>query len=131
MYWYAAEPLAEADPERALAFGLVVRQDDSAAARVHAAAHRQLESPAGDCSCWCGRSVNPSDADEQLAILQGIDRGARRATPRRAARRTGPPCTASWPVNGRRSCDREATALGVTFGDAAAMSALRELVASQ
>ncbi len=22
MYWYAAEPLAEADPERALAFGL-------------------------------------------------------------------------------------------------------------
>ncbi len=40
MYWYAAEPLAEADPERALAFGL--------------SCGRQFRSCA---SSWCGASA--------------------------------------------------------------------------
>jgi len=43
MYWYAAEPLAEADPERALAFGLFVRKDRPACARFHAPENRQFK----------------------------------------------------------------------------------------
>ena len=64
-----------------------------------------------------------NNADEQLVILRGIDRALA------GRRRVSPP--AEWPAvfgkiagNGDERLRSEATALGVKFGDAKAMSAL-------
>jgi putative membrane-bound dehydrogenase-like protein len=128
MYWYAAEPLAEADPERALAFGLscgktipIVR--DFMLRRVGS-----LDSNAGLPAIVraLGKS---SDADEQLTILRSV------RTALAGQRHVKPP--ADWAAVYRKISDgthndvrNEATAVGVTFGDRIALKTMRKLVVS-
>jgi hypothetical protein len=123
MYWYAAEPIAAADPEEALALGLscgktipLVR--DFMLRRL--AAMNSPESLASLVSALHS-SVDP---DEQLAILQGIRKGLE------GRRRAAPPD--NWAgvyskimASPNAAVRNEATALGVTFGDAAAMERMR------
>jgi putative membrane-bound dehydrogenase-like protein len=129
MYWYAAEPLGEADPDRAIPFGLScgntipmlrdfmlrrIASGDSPSSR--AALVRVLQASAS--------------AEEQLAIL----RATREAF--KGRRRIEPPN--EWPAVYQKlaasdSADvrAEATALGVMFGDEAAFNSLRDVVASK
>ena len=129
MYWYAAEPLAEADPEASTGVRPVVRQDDAAGARVHAAADREHRTRRNRLAALVDALDKSADADEQLAILQGIRNGLE------GRRRVEPP--AEWAAvygklmaSATKPVQTEATALGVTFGDAAAMDAMRKRVAS-
>ena len=71
MYWYAAEPLAEADPERALAFGLSCGKTIPLVRDFMLRRIGSLDTPAALAALVraLGKS---SDADEQLAILRGI-----------------------------------------------------------
>ena len=108
MYWYAAEPLAEADPQRALAFGLVVRQDDSA-----------------DCAISCCGGSRSIDRQPALAALvDGSGKSDRRRRTagdsrrhppgacagqrqRRAAGRIGRPLIGKlWPATANAVADR-------------------------
>ncbi len=128
MYWYAAEPLGEADPQRALAFGLacgktIPRIRDFMLRRI-----ASVDSPAALAALVDGLAKS-SDADEQLAILDGIRQALR------GQRQVAPP--ASWPAAYAHvmTCRNEqvktaATGLGVTFGDRHAMEAFRKLVVS-
>jgi putative membrane-bound dehydrogenase-like protein len=128
MEWYAAEPLAEVDPQRALAFGLscgksMPRLRDFMLRRI-----ASIDSPAALTALVDGLAVS-QDADEQLAILDGIRLALR------GQRQVSPP--ASWPAayahlmsSSSAQARNAATSLGVTFGDAAAMDSLRRLVAS-
>jgi putative membrane-bound dehydrogenase-like protein len=129
MYWYAAEPLAEADPERALQLGLscgktipLVR--DFMLRRVASLdSHRGLPMLIGAL----GRSSEPA---EQLTILRAVRASLT------GQRRVKQP--AGWADVYRtlaKSNDEqlksEAGALGVTFGDRSAMEALRAIVTSK
>jgi putative membrane-bound dehydrogenase-like protein len=129
MYWYAAEPLAEADPKRALAFALSCGKTIPLLRAFLLRRLGSADSPA-TLELLVGALGESGEADEQRAILQGIDRGLT------GRRRVEPP--KAWPVVYRKLADHddvglrhEATALGVKFGDSAAMTAFRELLSSQ
>lgn len=128
MYWYAAEPLAEADPERALALALSCGKTIPLVREFLLRRIGSLDSPAalGLLVRALGRSQK---AEERLAILQGIDRGLT------GRRRVEPP--AEWAgvyrklaAGDDRALRAQVTALGVKFGDPSAMSALRKLVST-
>jgi putative membrane-bound dehydrogenase-like protein len=127
MYWYAAEPLAEADPTRAVKLALsagktipLVREFmlRRVAALGTAPALEALVAALGD-----------ADADNQLAILQGMRQGLE------GMRTVEPP--KGWGEAAKKllggSDDKvvaQAVAMGVKFGDQASFSWLRQLVAS-
>jgi putative membrane-bound dehydrogenase-like protein len=128
MYWYAAEPLAEADPERALAFGL------SCGKTVPLIRDFMLRR-IGSLKANSGLPVivqalgKSNDADEEFTILNAI------RTALVGQRRVKPP--ADWAniyhklTNGTPdNVKSEATAVGVVFGDAAALKAMRKRVTS-
>ena len=128
MYWYAAEPLAEADPERALALGLscgktIPQLRDFMLRRI-----ASLDASVGLPTIV--RALEKStDADEQLSILRATRKGL--AGQRRLNAPNG------WTEVYRKltkslskDVRSEATSLGVTFGDADALESLRALVAS-
>ncbi len=128
MYWYAAEPLAPADPKLALRLALACRESMPVVAEFlvrrlasldDAKTNERLVSVMGD-------SV---DAAEQLFLLKGL----RQAVAGR--RRVKPPW--NWHVAASKALasDNEEVrnqivALGVTYGDEAAMDALRTRVDS-
>jgi putative membrane-bound dehydrogenase-like protein len=128
MYWYAAEPLAEEDPERALAFGLSCGRTIPLLREFIVRRIGTLNT--GPAIALLVRALGESsDAEERLVILRGIDRALA------GRRRVAPPD--DWPAvfgkmvdSGNERLRSEATALGVKFGDAKAMSAFRELVAA-
>ncbi len=128
MYWYAAEPLAEANPQRALAFGLSCGKTIPL---VRDFMLRRIGSLKGNAGVpVLVRALGEShDGDEQLTILRAV------RTALAGQRRVSPPAewTAVYERLSRDSRDdvrNEATALGVTFGDPAAMASMRKLVAS-
>jgi putative heme-binding domain-containing protein len=128
MYWYAAEALAEADPERALAFGLSCGKTIPLLREFMVRRVGSLNT--GPAIALLVRALGASNnAEEQLVILRGIDRALA------GRRRVSPP--AEWRAvlekiagNGDERLRSEAMALGVKFGDENAMSAFRDLVAS-
>ncbi len=124
MYWYALEPLVERAPDRALA--LAIRSAD---ARLLSFTTRRIA--AGDAVAAMPKLVaflaGVEGASEQLTILESINLALR------GRRQVSMP--AGWPPLGARlarSPDARvrthATRLGVTFGDAAAASQMRELL---
>jgi putative membrane-bound dehydrogenase-like protein len=125
MIWYAAEPLGPADPERALAFGLGCGKTLPLVRDFMLRRIASVDSPAALAALVDGLSQS-SDTDEQLAILGGIRQALR------GQRQVAPP--ANWAAayqHVSESSNQEvrdgAIALGVTFGDAAAMDSLRHL----
>ena len=128
MIWYAAEPLAPRNPERALALGL------SNGKRMPLLRDFMLRRIAGmDSPQALGPLVQAvgasTDAEEQLVILRAVRKGLE------GRRRVEPPdnwatvygklmASSSQPVQ------TEATELGVTFGDDAAMNAMRKSVSA-
>ena len=129
MYWYAAEPLAEADPERALAFGLSCGKTLPELRDFMLRRIGSLDANAG-LPVLVRALGKSSDADEQLTILRSV------RTALAGQRHVKPP--ADWATvyhtitdTAREDVRSEATALGVTFGDSAALTALRKLVVSQ
>ena len=127
MYWYAAEPLAEANPERALALGLSCGKTIPLLREFMLRRIGNLGTPSalGSLVRALGKS---SDADEQLVIVRGIRRALA------GQRRVEPP--AEWPgvysqiaKNGNDALRWETQGLGVTFGDTAATEAMRASIA--
>lgn len=129
MYWYAAEPLATVDAERALALGL------SAGTSIPLLREFML------------RRIGSSDGTEALAaLIRGLGKAkesnlqltflqAIRAA-LRGQRRVNAPADWAGVSKSLLASDHEGVrlqsqALGVTFGDPAAMTAFRELVSSK
>jgi len=126
MIWYAAEPLAETDPQRALAFGLSCGQTIPKLRDFMLRRIASIDSPAALAALVDGLAQS-NDTAEQLAILDGIRQALR------GQRQVAMP--ENWPAayqHAMASDDAQvrdaATGLGVTFGDASAMNAFRELV---
>ena len=126
MYWYAAEPLAEADPDRALTFGLNCGKTIPMLREFMMRRIGSLHENAGLASLVSALGKS-SDADEQLTFLRSLN------TSLAGQRHVKPP--KAWDTvygklveSNREDIRNEATALGVTFGDAAAFESLRTLV---
>ncbi|RCS54135.1 DUF1080 domain-containing protein [Bremerella cremea] len=128
MYWYAAEPLADASPERALAFGLNASENIPLLGQYML---RRIGS--GDPKTSLATLVNGlSNIDEpntQLTFLRAM------RTALAGQRKVAMP--AAWPKVGAKLIGSdnalvsvEATALGVTFGDEAAMAKMRQMATS-
>jgi putative membrane-bound dehydrogenase-like protein len=128
MYWYAAEPLAEADPERALAFGLSCGKTISLLREFMLRRIGSLEGNSGVpvLVTALGKSIR---SDEQLTILRAV-RAA--LAGQRKVKAPSEWATVYRAIAKSESEDlrNEATALGVTFGDADALETMRRLVAS-
>jgi putative membrane-bound dehydrogenase-like protein len=128
MYWYAAEPLAETDPERALAFGLSCGKTVPLVRDFMLRRIGSLKTNSGlpPIVRALGKS---NDTDEQLTILKAV------RTALAGQRHVNPPT--EWAeVYGKISgsspdaVKNEATAVGVTFGDASALKSMRKRVTS-
>ncbi len=126
MLWYAAEPLAEEDPQRALALALAARGSQPLLCRYLL---QRLGAMGTDASLelLAGGLQAAETAELQADILEAIRSGL---TGRRSAQ---PP--AAWAA-ASRSLDRShprvrllAQAVGVTFGDELALQSLRDLLA--
>jgi putative membrane-bound dehydrogenase-like protein len=125
MVWYAAEPLAEADPQRALAFGLSCGNTIPLIRDFMLRRIASIDSPAALAALVEGLATS-NDTAEQQAILDGIRQALR------GQRQVAMP--ANWPAaykHALASTNDEvrsaATGLGVTFGDADAMKSFRDL----
>jgi putative membrane-bound dehydrogenase-like protein len=128
MYWYAAEPLAEVDPERALAFALSCGETIPLVREFMLRRIGSMDSPSA-LAALVRVPGESADTDEQLVVLRAI------LTALSGQRQVDPP--AEWAATYGKLAKspnddvrREATILGVKFGDAAAMAALRALVVS-
>lgn len=129
MYWYAAEPLATVDAERALAFGLSA---GSSIPLLREFMLRRIGSSDGpEALAALVRGLGKSKEPElQLTFLQAIRsalRGQRKVTP-----------PADWAAvssglgtSSNEQVRLQARALGVTFGDPVAMASFRELATSK
>ncbi len=128
MYWYAAEPLAAADPQRALAFALQAGKNipiirEYMLRRIGAGADGKAVEILVDA---LGKATS---TDTQVAFLEALKSslaGQRRVTP-----------PANWKAISaelQKSSDSriqmQTQALGVTFGDEAALAKVRSLVAN-
>jgi putative membrane-bound dehydrogenase-like protein len=128
MYWYAMEPLAEVDLQRALKLGLscgdtipllrkfMIRRVASGASPEALAALAQI-------------ILDSTDLDEQAEILAGMSEALK------GQRQASPP--ENWAAafeklaeSQRPDLRMQAISLGVTFGDQKAMQAVREIVDS-
>ncbi len=127
MLWYAAEPLAEVDPERALAFGIAAGKHipllrDFMLRRIGS---RGDQAAVSTLVAALGKA---DDAAVQLAFLEAI------RTSLTGQRRVAPP--ESWAAVSKRLTEStdakvrlQAEALGVTFGDEAALTKVRARIA--
>jgi putative membrane-bound dehydrogenase-like protein len=128
MYWYAAEPLADADPQRALKLGLSCGQTIPQLQDFMLRRIGSLKRDAG-LPVLIGVLSRPIDDVQRLAILQAI------RTALSGRRHVEPPD--EWHVvynelahSSHERVRAEATALGVTFGDHEAVASLRALAVS-
>lgn len=129
MYWYAAEPLAEVDPTRALAFGLSCGESIPLLRDFMLRRIGSLGTPES-LAALVGALGNSANDEERLSLLAAI-RGALKGQ-----RRAEPP--ASWSdvysrltKDGNEEVLTQATALGVSFGDKRALGGFRDLIASR
>lgn len=128
MYWYAAEPLADASPERALALGL------SASKQIPLLGQYMLRrigsgDPKSSLATLVRGLSNIDEPQTQLTFLQAM------RTALAGQRKVDMP--EAWPKVGAKligsnnqAVSVEATALGVTFGDEAAMAKMRQMATS-
>ena len=129
MVWYAAEPLAEADPEQALALGLSCGETMPLLREFMLRRIGSLDTKVG-LPVLIG-ALERSDRDaEQLVILRSM------RTALEGQRRVDAPTewTAAYSklaTSANAEVRTEATALGVMFGDKAAFDSLRQLVTSR
>jgi putative membrane-bound dehydrogenase-like protein len=128
MIWYAAEPLATRNPERALALGLTSGKRLPLLRDFMLRRIASMDSPRalGPLVKAIGNSTDP---EEQLVILRAVRKGVE------GRRHIEPP--GEWAgvysqlmAGGSQPVQTEATALGVSFGDAAAIEVLRKVVAN-
>jgi len=126
MYWYAAEPLADVDPARALELGC--RSRIGLVLEFMARKLAVLGRPE-TLEIIADRLKTLDDASKQLAILRGTNEGLRG---RRQA-----PMPPSWPAafallgkSSEKQVLDHAFALAVTFGDPQALARLRETLTS-
>jgi putative heme-binding domain-containing protein len=129
MYWYASESLAEADPERALSYGLSCGKTIPLVRDFMFRRIGSLERNAG-LPVLVRALGKSSDEEEQLTIVRAVRKALA------GQRYVKPP--KEWAdvyrklaKSGREDLRNEATALGVTFGDAEALKSLRNRVASK
>lgn len=128
MYWYAAEPLAEVDIDRALAFGLAA--GESIPLLREFMLRRIGSSDAAASLAALVRGLGKSDEPElQLTFLTAI-RAALQGQRQVDAPADWPAVYAKIAGSSNEQVRLQATALGVTFGDAKAMDAFRELAAT-
>jgi putative membrane-bound dehydrogenase-like protein len=128
MLWYAAEPLAEADSERALALAL---QSGKTMPQIRDFMLRRLASldSTASMAALVHALGDSSDSEEQLKILRGI----RRALQGQRHVQVPPGWIEVYDNivrSGNEEVRTQATALGVTFGDQSAMDGLHHLVMS-
>ena len=127
MYWYAAEPLAEADPERALAWGLKCGKTIPLLREFMIRRIASIDSSAA-LTVLLQKVAASADAAEQLELLQGLGAGLK------GQRQVAAP--ANWPAAfaaARKSTAEvreEAIALGVKFGDQSAIDSMRAKAAA-
>lgn len=129
MIWYAAEPLAEVDPQRALEFGLSCGQTLPKVREFMLRRLGSLDSPQALAALVTALG-NSSDSGEQLAILSATRRALEGQRVVEAPR--------AWARIYQKLKDSDddtlrtqATALGVKFGDNEALAAFREIVGSR
>jgi putative membrane-bound dehydrogenase-like protein len=130
MYWYAAEPLADADPDRALTFGLSCGKTIPMVRDLMLRRIGSLDQNRGIAVLV--RALDKStEAEEQLAILKAA------RTALSGQRHVKAPedwetafAKISSGASGRADVRTEATALGVTFGDRQALKSMRAIVES-
>ncbi|HND52183.1 MAG TPA: DUF1080 domain-containing protein, partial [Pirellulaceae bacterium] len=127
MYWYALEPLADADPQRALALALVAGQKIPLLQEYMV---RRIGSgdPEKSLALLVDGLKNVQDANLQLTFLRGMNDSLK------GRRAVGAP--AGWKeayeklaASGNADVQLTAQTLAVTFGDATAATTLRTLVA--
>jgi putative heme-binding domain-containing protein len=125
MYWYAAEPLADANPERALALGMMA---GPSVPRVRDYMLRRIGS--GDAktslALLVGCLSKAEDASLQLTFLRGI-RAALVGQRQAAAPEGWGPVYAKLKAASEPQVAEETVALAVTFGDEDARAQLRQL----
>ncbi|MCI0333270.1 MAG: DUF1080 domain-containing protein [Planctomycetes bacterium] len=129
MYWYAAEPLAEVDTERALEFALSCGDTMPLVREFLLRRIGGLKDNTG-LAVLVRELDNSNDENVRLVILKSIRAGVA------GQRRVKPP--AEWTATYRKLTESnnkdvrsEATALGVFFGDEAAFDALRKTLESK
>jgi putative membrane-bound dehydrogenase-like protein len=128
MYWYAAEPLAAVDPERALALGLSASKTiplirDYMLRRIGASSSESA------IATLVGGLSKAETEELQLSYLDAI------RTSLAGQRRVDPP--AQWDAvfaklsTGSAKVKLQSQSLGVTFGSESALAAVRKLVESE
>ena len=126
LYWYAAEPLAEADPERALAWAM------SAGESIPLLREFMLKRiGSGDTANslailvrGLGKTTQPSVQNTFLGAIRAALKGQRQVQPPAEWAKVA----AGLAKSNDATVRLQATALGVTFGDATALAALRERI---
>ncbi|WP_428305967.1 PVC-type heme-binding CxxCH protein [Lacipirellula sp.] len=126
MYWFAAEPLAAENPEQALKFGLSCGKTIPLLRKFMIRRIASIDSP--EALATLVQAVAESDnAGEQLELIAGM-RTALQGQRQVAQPKSWPAAAAKAAKSSDEKVRREATALGVTFGDKDAMAALRAVV---
>jgi putative membrane-bound dehydrogenase-like protein len=129
MYWYAVEPLAETDPERALKCALACGDTMPLVREFMVRRIAGLDSQGGLAVLVKALGKSKNDREE-LVILKAV-RSA--LTGQRKVEEPAEWSAVYGKLERSKSSDvrSEATALGVTFGDPAAFESLREVVQSR
>jgi putative membrane-bound dehydrogenase-like protein len=129
MYWYASEPLAKADPQRALKFALSCGDTMPLVREFMLRRIGMIKSGGGLATLVQALGESKSD-DEQLVILK--------ATRAAIAGQRQVDAPAAWSdvyrqlaASKNKDVRAEALALGVSFGDAAAFDTLRNVAAAK
>jgi putative membrane-bound dehydrogenase-like protein len=128
MYWYAAEPLAAADPERALKFGLSCGETIPLLRKFMIRRIASIDG-AEALASLVQAVADSDDAAEQLELIAGM-RQALQGQRQVAQPKNWSAAAAKAAQSADEKVLREATALGVTFGDKNAMAAMRAAVSA-
>jgi putative membrane-bound dehydrogenase-like protein len=128
MVWYAAEPLATVDPERALAYALSCGKTIPILREFMLRRIGSLEHNAG-LAVLVGSLGKSAKVDEQLEIARGL-RSAFAGQRRVKAPKQWTEVYNKLAKSSSPELQSQANALGVIFGDDAAMESLRHVVSS-
>ena len=128
MYWYAAEPLAATDPDRALKFGLSCGKTIPLLRKFMIRRIASIDG-AEALASLVQAVADSDDAAEQLELIAGM-RQALQGQRQVAQPKNWAAAAAKAAKSSDENVRREATALGVTFGDKNAMASLRATVDS-
>ncbi|MFM7844614.1 MAG: family 16 glycoside hydrolase [Planctomycetota bacterium] len=127
MYWYAAEPLAELDPQRALAWALVAGQNVPLVQQ-HMIRRIGSGAPEKSLALLIEGLTKAQTPELQSTFLRGLNEALRGRT--RVEAPAGWTNVAPQLMSAQQPEVRlEALSLGATFGDSVAKTRLRELIA--